>query len=84
MGGNLDVIFSLRTLRLSDLCVKSFDFLPYEKKAGEAGQVVPRSPFSPFRGTGEPDGGRLTGRVLAYILKPAKHKKGYSLNEKIA
>jgi hypothetical protein len=55
-----------------------------QKKAGEAGQVVPRSPFSPFRGTGEPDGGRLTGRVLAYILKPAKHKKGYSPKRKIA
>ena len=54
------------------------------KKAGEAGQVVPRSPFSPFRGTGESDGGRLTGRVLAYILKPAKHKKSYSPNRKIA
>jgi hypothetical protein len=41
-------------------------------------------PFPLLGGAGGPDGGRPTGRVLAYILKPAKHKKGYSPNRKIA
>ena len=39
-------------------------------------------PFSPFRGTGKSDGGRLAGRVLACLLNPANQKKVPAWREK--
>ena len=52
-------------------------------KKEEAGQVVP--PPRPLSGmSGQPDGGRLAGRVLAYLLNPARTKKVPEKMKKVA
>ena len=52
------------------------------KRGGGPGR--PASLF-PFRGlSGQPDGGRLAGRVLAYLYNPGRTKKVPGKMEKVA
>jgi hypothetical protein len=43
------------------------------KRGGGPGRPAPSDPLSGM--SGQPDGGRLAGRVLAYLLIPAARKK---------
>ena len=57
---------------------KRFWGISTDKKRREAGQVFPPPRYSPFGESDQPDGGRLIGRVLAYLMKPRKREKSYS------